>query len=68
MTDDPHGDAGIHRRGPARGDIALVLLHGRGAGAADILELGAAIVPVGTAFFAPEAAGDPGGPPVSSPR
>ncbi|MEX1235722.1 MAG: dienelactone hydrolase family protein [Roseovarius sp.] len=57
MTDDPHGASRIHRRGAARADLALVLLHGRGAGASDILDLGAALVPAGAAFFAPEAAG-----------
>ena len=57
MTRDPHGQAELHRRGPARADLALVLLHGRGAGARDILDLGAALVPAGAAFFAPEAAG-----------
>ena len=35
----------------------MVLLHGRGAGAEDILGLGAALSPADTAFFAPEAAG-----------
>ncbi|SFH48666.1 phospholipase/carboxylesterase [Palleronia marisminoris] len=57
MTGDPHGTARIHRHGEARAERALVLLHGRGAGAGDILDLGAALVPAGAAFFAPEAAG-----------
>jgi phospholipase/carboxylesterase len=57
MTDDPHAGAPMLRRGPARAKRALVLLHGRGAGAEDILRLGAALAPADTAFFAPEAAG-----------
>jgi predicted esterase len=35
----------------------MVLLHGRGAGADEMLRLGAAIAPAGVAFFAPQAAG-----------
>ena len=57
MTPGPHGEGRIHRRGEAGADTALVLLHGRGGGAADILDLGAALKPAGAAFFAPEAAG-----------
>jgi phospholipase/carboxylesterase len=57
MTADPHGGARLLRQGPARGAQALVLLHGRGAGAADILGLGAALAPAETRFLAPEAAG-----------
>ena len=57
MTDDPHANGPLLRRGPARAARALVLVHGRGAGAEDILGLGAALAPADTAFFAPEAAG-----------
>lgn len=57
MTDDPHARGRLLRRGPARAAQALVLVHGRGAGAEDILRLGAALAPADTAFFAPEAAG-----------
>ncbi|MGF1446994.1 MAG: alpha/beta hydrolase [Pikeienuella sp.] len=47
----------IHRAGPARAARAVVLLHGRGGGASDILRLGAAVAPAETALFAPEAPG-----------
>lgn len=57
MTEDPHAAAPLLRRGPARAARAMVLLHGRGAGAEDILRLGAALAPADTAFFAPEASG-----------
>lgn len=57
MTHDPHANGPLLRRGPARAARAMVLLHGRGAGAEDILGLGAALAPADTAFFAPEATG-----------
>ena len=57
VSDDPHASGRLLRRGPARAARALVLVHGRGAGAEDILGLGAALAPADTAFFAPEAAG-----------
>lgn len=57
MMDDTHAAGPLLRRGPARAARALVLLHGRGAGAGDILGLGEALAPADTAFFAPEAAG-----------
>ncbi len=57
-ADDPHGTGPLLQAGTplpqAKG--ALVLLHGRGASAADILSLGEAIAPEGWAMLAPEAA------------
>jgi phospholipase/carboxylesterase len=57
MADDPHATGTLSRGGPARAPRALVLLHGRGAGADDILALGAALAPAETALFSPEARG-----------
>src|ERR1700712_2226461 len=58
-ANDPHGSQPIVQAGTAldRAAGALVLLHGRGASAEDILGLGAAIAPAGIALLAPEAAG-----------
>jgi phospholipase/carboxylesterase len=56
MTTDPHARAAIRRAGPGRGRIALVMLHGRGAGADGILPLAAELGLVDAALFAPEAA------------
>jgi phospholipase/carboxylesterase len=47
----------LHRAGPRDASRAAILLHGRGAGAEDILGLGVALAPPDTAFFAPEAVG-----------
>ncbi|MCC5985106.1 MAG: dienelactone hydrolase family protein [Rhodobacteraceae bacterium] len=58
----PHAKAALVRAG-AQGAGAgaptggLVLAHGRGASAGDILALGVAVAPPGTALIAPEAAG-----------
>ncbi len=58
MTEeDPHGQGMLRRAGPARGRLALVMLHGRGAGADGILPLAAELGVVDAALFAPEAAG-----------
>jgi phospholipase/carboxylesterase len=57
MTDDPHADAPILRAGPARAALAMVLLHGRGGAAGEMLSMGAALAPADVAFFAPQAAG-----------
>lgn len=56
-TADPHADAAILRAGPARAPLAMVLLHGRGGAASEMLSLGAALAPADVAFFAPQAAG-----------
>jgi phospholipase/carboxylesterase len=57
VTEDPHGGSTIRRAGPARGRLALVMLHGRGAGAEGILPLAAELGLVDATLFAPEAAG-----------
>jgi phospholipase/carboxylesterase len=57
VTADPHGRAALRGAGPARGRLALVMLHGRGAGADGILTLAAELGVVDAALFAPEAAG-----------
>ena len=59
MNTDPHGAQPIVSAGTplARAMGAIILLHGRGASAHDILSLGASIAPEGVALLAPEAAG-----------
>lgn len=54
---DPHAGAPLFRQGAAGAARAVVLLHGRGGSAADMMRLGATVAPADTAFFAPEAAG-----------
>ena len=55
----PHAHAPIRTAGAPLGDAnaAMILLHGRGAGAADILALGREIAPDGVALLAPDADG-----------
>lgn len=59
VANDPHGNGAVLQAGTplpqAKG--AVVLLHGRGASARDILQLGAAFAPEGWAMLAPEADG-----------
>lgn len=57
MTDDPHDQGPLLRAGPAKAPLAMVLLHGRGGAAEEMLGLGAALAPADVAFFAPQAAG-----------
>lgn len=59
MNTDPHGAQPIVSAGTplAEATGAMILLHGRGASAHDILSLGVALAPNGVALFAPEAAG-----------
>ena len=59
MSHDPHAQGRIVTAGaPLAGAAgAMILLHGRGASAADILALGQALAPKGWALLAPEAAG-----------
>ena len=59
MSADPHGAQPILSAGTplAEATGALILLHGRGGSARDILSLGAEIAPEGVALLAPEAAG-----------
>lgn len=59
MTPDPHGGARLATAGapPARARLGLVLLHGRGASAADILGLAEHLALPDLAAIAPEAAG-----------
>jgi phospholipase/carboxylesterase len=55
-ADDPHGTGPVLQAGTPlqQATGALVLLHGRGASAADILSLGGAFAPEGWAMLAPE--------------
>lgn len=56
---DPHDTGAMETAGTplAEAEGALILLHGRGASAADILSLGETISPPGFAMLAPQAAG-----------
>jgi phospholipase/carboxylesterase len=58
MTPDPHRDQPVLRAGRKLQDApgAVILLHGRGASAADILELGNEFRRPELAYFAPQAA------------
>ena len=58
MMNDPHSSQPILHAGTPLDDAAgaLILLHGRGASAEDILSLGTAIAPAGLTLLAPEAA------------
>jgi phospholipase/carboxylesterase len=60
MTSDPHGTQAIVSIGPPLADAAgvLILLHGRGGTAEDILGLGEAIAPKQWATLAPQASGN----------
>ena len=53
----PHADAPVLTAGTslAMADAAVILIHGRGASAADILELSRQLPPAGIAFLAPQA-------------
>ncbi len=55
---DPHCDSQVYQFGPALEDAAgaVILLHGRGASAQDILSLGAALNQPRLCFLAPQAA------------
>jgi predicted esterase len=53
---DPHAAAPIYRAGPENAAYALVLLHGRGGSAGDMLGLGREIAPPDFATLAPQAA------------
>jgi predicted esterase len=59
MTHDPHRDQPIHRLGPPleQATGAVVMLHGRGASADDILNLAQAMYNPKLAYLAPAAAG-----------
>ena len=58
MTNSPHASQPILRAGTriSEADAALILLHGRGGSATDILGLGEVLAPPNWALFAPEAA------------
>jgi len=60
MTHDPHRDQPIHRLGPPleQATGAVVMLHGRGASADDILNLAQAMYNPKLAYLAPAAAGN----------
>jgi phospholipase/carboxylesterase len=57
---DPHGQAALYQSGAAPGEAAgaLILLHGRGGTAQDILSLGEALGLPAVSLFAPQAEGD----------
>lgn len=59
MTQDPHKDGAVHHLGAPLGEAAgaVVLLHGRGGSAEDILSLAQALYRPGIAYLAPQAAG-----------
>jgi predicted esterase len=59
MTNDPHAAGAVLQAGAAlnTADLAMVLLHGRGGSAEDILELGSALHLPNVAYLAPQAAG-----------
>lgn len=59
MTQDPHGGTAVLQAGAplAEAELAVVLLHGRGASAEDILGLSSAVGLENVAYVAPEAAG-----------
>ncbi len=59
MNADPHRDQPVLRSGVSleKADGAILLLHGRGGSAEDILALGKAIGAPGLAYLAPQAAG-----------
>ena len=57
---DPHAGQPILRKGPApdRARLAMILLHGRGAGAVDILALADEFLTTDVAYLAPQASGN----------
>lgn len=59
MTNDPHAGGAVLQAGAPLGEaeLAVVLLHGRGGSAEDILGLGSAFGLPGVAYVAPQAAG-----------
>jgi phospholipase/carboxylesterase len=59
MTNDPHAADAVHQAGAPleTADLAMVLLHGRGGSAEDILQLGSALHLPNVAYVAPQAAG-----------
>jgi phospholipase/carboxylesterase len=59
MTGDPHADGAVLQAGAAlaQADLAVILLHGRGASAEDILGLSTAFRLPNVAYLAPQAAG-----------
>ena len=59
MTNDPHAGGAVLQAGVSldKADLAVVLLHGRGSSAEDILELGSAFHLPNVAYLAPQAAG-----------
>jgi predicted esterase len=59
MTNDPHAQDAVLQAGAplTAAGLAVVLLHGRGGSAEDILELGSAIELPNIAYLAPQAAG-----------
>ena len=60
--DDPHGGQPIRTAGAplAEAEVAMIMVHGRGASAESILTLAPALAAPGTAFLAPQAGGSQG--------
>jgi len=60
MNNDPHGDGAVQRFGKPLNETsgAVILLHGRGGSAEDILSLAHQLYLPGLAYLAPEAAGN----------
>jgi phospholipase/carboxylesterase len=60
MTNDPHAGGAVLQAGAPlkEASLAVVLLHGRGSSAEDILQLGAAFDHPQVAYLAPQAAGN----------
>lgn len=59
MTNDPHSASAVLQAGAplTAADRAMILLHGRGGSAEDILQLGSALDLQNVAYLAPQAAG-----------
>jgi predicted esterase len=60
--DDPHGGQPVRTAGepPAEAEVAMIMVHGRGASAESILTLAPALAAPGVAFLAPQAGGSQG--------
>ncbi|MFN3612972.1 MAG: alpha/beta hydrolase [Rubrimonas sp.] len=57
MTTDPHAGAPILRAGGEKRTLAVIVVHGRGGTAAEMVTLGARLAPSGAALFGPQATG-----------
>ncbi|MCA1586577.1 MAG: dienelactone hydrolase family protein [Acidobacteria bacterium] len=59
MTDDPHAGQPVLQRGarPAEARLAIILVHGRGGAAAEMIDLSGQFFDPAVAYLAPQAAG-----------